>query len=166
MKLRRLDDRGATAIEYGVIAALIGLGLVAALTNTRGSLNKDFNCIASGVDGQGASGCSATLPTPTTALGYAMQMVPAGRSVTGTTKDNQGRSFNFFTLAPNPPVDMGGSYDPSLSPSYHFSGVKVADNVYQVTSYGGSPTVVASGTVTYGIVTPKGWIMVDTQPSP
>lgn len=93
-------------------------------------------------------------------------MVPAGRSVTGTTKDNLGRTFNWWAFNAGPPADLGGSYDPSLSPNYHFKGNLVATNVYQIISYGGSPTSVAAGTVTYGIVTPQGWIMVDTQPWP
>lgn len=34
----RFDQRGATAIEYALIAGLIGLGLIASLVTTRGSL--------------------------------------------------------------------------------------------------------------------------------
>lgn len=156
--------QGATAVEYGLIAGLIGLGLVAALTSTRSSLRQDYGCIASAVD-TGSSTCGAA-PAPTTALGYAMQMVPADRAVTGTTKDNQGRDFNWFAYSAGPPVQLGGSYSPTLSPVYYFTGAVAGTNVWRVTSYGGSPTSVAAGTVTYAVITPKGWIMVDTQAAP
>lgn len=36
------DDSGATAIEYGLIAALIGVGLVAVLGSLSGALNGVF----------------------------------------------------------------------------------------------------------------------------
>ena len=38
LKSLRRSDRGATAIEYAIIAGLIGLGLVGSLVTTRGSL--------------------------------------------------------------------------------------------------------------------------------
>lgn len=53
------NDRGATAIEYGLIAGLIGLGLVGALASTRSSLKKDFGCITTGVAGDDAAGLGA-----------------------------------------------------------------------------------------------------------
>lgn len=37
------DDSGATAIEYGLIAAIIGVGLIAALTGLRDNLSAKFN---------------------------------------------------------------------------------------------------------------------------
>jgi pilus assembly protein Flp/PilA len=36
------DDSGATAIEYGLIAALIGVGIVGGLTQLRGGLTALF----------------------------------------------------------------------------------------------------------------------------
>lgn len=47
------DESGATAIEYGLIAALIGLAIVAGASTLGGSLNTLFNDIGvslSGVD--------------------------------------------------------------------------------------------------------------------
>ena len=41
------DEQGVTAIEYGLIAALIAVGLVAALTLVGGDLKDVFNTIAS-----------------------------------------------------------------------------------------------------------------------
>ena len=41
------SDRGATAIEYAIIAGLIGLGLVGSLVTTRGSLSSVFGTASS-----------------------------------------------------------------------------------------------------------------------
>ncbi len=41
------DESGATAIEYGLIAALIALVLVAALTTLGGKVGGAFNTVAS-----------------------------------------------------------------------------------------------------------------------
>jgi pilus assembly protein Flp/PilA len=40
------EESGATAIEYGLIAALVAVGLIAALTALGGSLQTIFNTIA------------------------------------------------------------------------------------------------------------------------
>jgi len=40
------DDSGATAIEYGLIAALIAVGIIAAATTLGGSLSDLFNRIS------------------------------------------------------------------------------------------------------------------------
>ena len=53
-KLRR-DEKGATAIEYGLIAALLAVGLIAALGNLKESLNKTFNKVATDVGSAGTS---------------------------------------------------------------------------------------------------------------
>ena len=39
------DESGATAIEYGLIAALVGVGIVGALTTLAGDLNALFATI-------------------------------------------------------------------------------------------------------------------------
>jgi pilus assembly protein Flp/PilA len=46
--LRRFiaDDSGATAIEYGLIAALIAVGIIAAATTLGGSLSAIFGRIS------------------------------------------------------------------------------------------------------------------------
>ncbi len=38
-----LDDSGATAIEYGLIAAIVGVGLIASLGNLKTALDTTFN---------------------------------------------------------------------------------------------------------------------------
>lgn len=40
------DEDGATAIEYGLIAALIAVGLIAALSSLGGSLGNTFNGVS------------------------------------------------------------------------------------------------------------------------
>ncbi len=42
-----LDDAGATAIEYGLIAALIAVVIVAAVTTVGTNLTTTFNSVAS-----------------------------------------------------------------------------------------------------------------------
>jgi pilus assembly protein Flp/PilA len=45
------DESGATAIEYGLIAALVAVVLVTALTAMGGSLENTFNGISQELDG-------------------------------------------------------------------------------------------------------------------
>jgi len=45
-KLRK-DEKGATAIEYGLIAALIAVACIGALTSVGGELNNTFNGVNS-----------------------------------------------------------------------------------------------------------------------
>jgi len=47
LKIFAKDESGATAIEYGLIAALVAVGLIAALTALGTSLQNIFNTIAS-----------------------------------------------------------------------------------------------------------------------
>ncbi len=41
------DSKGATAIEYGLIAALIAVAAITAMSNLGSSLNTTFNKVAS-----------------------------------------------------------------------------------------------------------------------
>jgi pilus assembly protein Flp/PilA len=43
------DESGATAIEYGLIAALIAVVIIGAVTTVGGNLTTTFNSVASGV---------------------------------------------------------------------------------------------------------------------
>ncbi|MBW8734538.1 MAG: Flp family type IVb pilin [Asticcacaulis sp.] len=43
------DESGATAIEYGLIAALIAVALIAILTTLGSNLSGTFNKVATGV---------------------------------------------------------------------------------------------------------------------
>ena len=42
------DESGATAIEYGLIAALVGVGIIAALTQLEGALSVLFGTTIAG----------------------------------------------------------------------------------------------------------------------
>ena len=44
------DESGATAIEYGLIAALIAVGIIAAATTLGGGLSNLFNTISTQLD--------------------------------------------------------------------------------------------------------------------
>ena len=45
------DKSGATAIEYGLIAAIIGVGIIAVLKNVRSGLQSTFNSVNSELGG-------------------------------------------------------------------------------------------------------------------
>lgn len=62
-RLRR-DHSGATAIEYAIIGALIGIGLIGSLITTKTSINAIFG-VASGQMGSAQAGAGAAGPTST-----------------------------------------------------------------------------------------------------
>ena len=45
MKRFAQDESGATAIEYGLLAALIGVGIIGAVKGVTGGLNNNFNSV-------------------------------------------------------------------------------------------------------------------------
>lgn len=47
----RVDESGATAIEYGLIAALISVAIIGALTTVGGNLTTTFNTVATKLAG-------------------------------------------------------------------------------------------------------------------
>jgi pilus assembly protein Flp/PilA len=46
IKLIKNDDKGATAIEYGLIAALIAVAIITAVTSVGSGLNKTFDNVS------------------------------------------------------------------------------------------------------------------------
>ena len=48
------DEEGVTAIEYGLIAALIGVVIIAAVTATGTSLQGAFTAVSNAVTGAGS----------------------------------------------------------------------------------------------------------------
>ncbi|MBI5278017.1 MAG: Flp family type IVb pilin [Burkholderiales bacterium] len=52
------DESGATAIEYGLIAALIAVAIIAAATTLGTRLSGLFTAIANCVDGTAATECT------------------------------------------------------------------------------------------------------------
>jgi len=50
------DEAGATAIEYGLIAALIAVAAITAMTSLGGQLSTTFNKVATSMQGQSGGG--------------------------------------------------------------------------------------------------------------
>jgi pilus assembly protein Flp/PilA len=44
------DESGATAIEYGLIAAIIGVGIIVSLGGVKNALNTKFNALSSNLN--------------------------------------------------------------------------------------------------------------------
>jgi pilus assembly protein Flp/PilA len=45
------DERGATAIEYGLIAALIAVAALTAMSNIGGTVNQTFSNVSTSMNG-------------------------------------------------------------------------------------------------------------------
>ena len=54
-KLRR-NEEGATAIEYGLIAALIAVAAITAMQSLGGQLSSTFNTVSTTMSGSSSSG--------------------------------------------------------------------------------------------------------------
>lgn len=54
------DEEGATAIEYGLLAGIVAVGLIAALNSLEGGLTGLFNRIATTLSGLGGSSGGGT----------------------------------------------------------------------------------------------------------
>lgn len=50
------DESGATAIEYGLIAAIVSVGIITVLGQVSIGLNTAFQSVADGLNGAGAGG--------------------------------------------------------------------------------------------------------------
>ncbi|WLR94816.1 Flp family type IVb pilin [Shinella zoogloeoides] len=44
------DEKGATAVEYGLLAALISVGMIVGLTNFGGALNNTFVTLSNTIE--------------------------------------------------------------------------------------------------------------------
>ena len=53
LKLTKNDDKGATAIEYGLIAALIAVAIITAVTSVGTKLGGTFNKVGNAVSTPG-----------------------------------------------------------------------------------------------------------------
>jgi len=51
----RSDESGATAIEYGLIAALIGVAIITAVTQVGTDVSSTFSSVSSGLTGAAAA---------------------------------------------------------------------------------------------------------------
>lgn len=50
------NESGATAIEYGLIAALIGVAIIGALNSVSGEIQTTFGKVQTGLQGAGGGG--------------------------------------------------------------------------------------------------------------
>lgn len=64
-RLRR-DEKGATAVEYGIMVALIAVVIIAAVTLLGGNLTTTFNQVACKVEGKTYAAAVADDPATTT----------------------------------------------------------------------------------------------------
>jgi len=60
----RRDRRGVTALEYGLIAALIAVAIIGGVTSLGGQLNTAFNNIATEIGSRVGSGSGGGGATP------------------------------------------------------------------------------------------------------
>lgn len=58
------DESGATAIEYGLIAALIAVAIIGALQLVSGSLSTAFGSVSTAIGGTAAPAAAAPAATP------------------------------------------------------------------------------------------------------
>lgn len=81
----RQSESGATVIEYGLIAGIIAIGIIGALTLTRQSLRTQYDCVAMRLDSSGApvcaTGASPGSPNLTGEAGRAQSLLPAGAQI-------------------------------------------------------------------------------------
>jgi pilus assembly protein Flp/PilA len=63
------DESGATAIEYGLIAALIAVGIIGGATAIGDQVNQKFDDVALAVDGTGAEANETNTANIDTAAG-------------------------------------------------------------------------------------------------
>ncbi len=100
------DERGATAIEYGLIAGLIALGIVGSLVGARSSLNDDYSRIASYLGGSGSSTAAAPTnpvtsqravanPNTSSRYSYWNAKTLASKVVTNPTATSQQTKFTY-----------------------------------------------------------------------
>ncbi|AGS20080.1 Flp/Fap pilin component protein [Rhizobium etli] len=58
------DESGATAIEYGLIAALISVALIAGATSLGGKIGDTFNNLSDRMDDAATKAAATTTTTP------------------------------------------------------------------------------------------------------
>ena len=52
------DESGATAIEYGLIAALLSVAIIAAITTVSGELDKTYTKVGTSLSGANGGGAT------------------------------------------------------------------------------------------------------------
>lgn len=88
------DERGANAIEYAIIAALIGVGLIGSLVTTRGSLSSIFG-VASSQMASSDAGTSAPRTSTSPRASYWQGKTLSGSPVTKTSGSQQQTVYTY-----------------------------------------------------------------------
>jgi Flp pilus assembly pilin Flp len=144
------SEAGANAIEYAVIAALIGIGLIGSLTTTRGSLSAIFGIASTQMASSGAgSTASAGLTVPDKTLQSSNNSTSGGTKTTSWTYtdgtvvrlDKSATGSNLYIQNPATNAIQYVTLDPS--------GVQTMfeNDAYNTAGYsGGRTTTYASGT--------------------
>lgn len=106
-------DEAATAVEYGLIAGIIALGLVGSLATTKGSLNAVFGAVSSQI-GSSQAGSGSSGPTSTSARapfwqaktqsGSALVATQGGWKQTVTNYTDGTQVAYFTNSSANPPT--------------------------------------------------------------
>jgi pilus assembly protein Flp/PilA len=121
MKRLIAGESGESAIEYGLIAALISVGIIASLYSTRSSLVTDYNCIANqmGSAGGGCAGGAAAQPS-------------AGTGTTGTQTQSSYSAQSYWAAKTPTTRTVNRSSDGTLiQTTFNFNdGSQVQYNVY------------------------------------
>lgn len=103
----RKSEVGATALEYGLIAGIIAIGIIGALTLTRQSLRTQYDCVATRLDSAGAAVCATGAPPSGLNLGLeaarAQALLPAGAQIlaNGLFYDSAGGTGYAATIQPS-----------------------------------------------------------------
>jgi pilus assembly protein Flp/PilA len=103
----RRSERGATAIEYAIIGALIGIGLVGSLIGTKTSLNAVFGVASSQMASGTKSGTSMVVPPSANAGAWAARTLT---STTVTAQSATGKTIR-YTFADGTIVDYSETFD-------------------------------------------------------
>lgn len=90
----RSDERGATAIEYALIAGVVALGLLGTLVTTKTSLNRVFGQVSSGVSTPSGT---AALPSSTSARAPYWQAKTLSGTPTVTTGLDGSNPYTYTT---------------------------------------------------------------------
>ena len=155
---KSIGDSGATAIEYAIIAALIGIGLIASLVSTKGSLSAVFGVASSNMGSAnaqsgGSGGGSVAAPSywaaktlssnSKAANGYGgfnyTYVYTDGTRVTFNTQPNDGTQ-NFLMTTQDPAANQV---------RYAFANKQNELNLVQVRQFSGSFSQVESDSYVY-----------------
>ncbi len=108
----RRSEAGATAIEYGLVAGILAIGVIGALTLTRQSLRTQYDCVALRLDSAGATVCVSAQPRSSGLTGEASRaqgLLPPGLQIVagGLFYDAAGGTAYAATLRPSSAVADG-----------------------------------------------------------